>query len=177
LELADDLGLTAAQLAVRSLEAQIPSATPGRQPRAPLPPRAPRPPLVSRQGLAGYPWRKVALVVGVAGIGWWLWNNYGRRALRRNPDAAKMYEKFHWGRPARRAVRTKIANLPKRLVELGTLEAVIYSTKKGGRALADYIHHFGEGGSRKPKLTADPNGKRLHILGGGYDVKPEGITG
>jgi putative peptidoglycan binding protein len=141
----------------------------------------------------GISWPIILLGVGAVGAVAWLATKtkIGRRAARRlrfaNPRrgrggradrrAAKFYEDFHWGRKPRRMRRVRLSAVPRRLVKLGVLEAVTYSAKKGADALADYIHHFGEGGTRKPTLAADPVTKRLHIVGGGYDVRKEGITG
>lgn len=136
----------------------------------------------------GWPsWVPWALGASAVGATIWFMNRKGdRRGARRNPpmvggaedrDAVKFYKDFHWGRKAKRFKRVKLAPRPRRLVQLGILEAVTYSAKKGADALADYIHHFGEGGTKRPVLAADPRTKRLHIVGGGYDVRPEGITG
>jgi hypothetical protein len=112
------------------------------------------------------------------GVAWWIWKKYGRRSLRRNPDELDdFYRETHWGMNPTRRRRTEISDLPRRLVEMGALEAVIYTTRKGGRKLADYIHHFGEDGKARPRLAVDPKNRRLHIVGGGYDVRPEGIVG
>jgi len=123
---------------------------------------------------------------GVAAAVWFMKRKGGGGRARRNPlfagggedrDAVKFYKNFHWGRKPKKFKRVKASPRPRRLVQLGVLEAVTYSAKKGADALADYIHHFGEGGTKRPILAADPSNRRLHILGGGYDVRPEGITG
>ncbi len=94
-----------------------------------------------------------------------------------NPRAAMdFYRKFHWGREPRKIGRAKLAPRPRELVKLGVLEAVTYSAKKGGEKLADYIHHFGEEGHKKPLLTADPRTRKLHIVGGDYGVEAAGIV-
>lgn len=91
--------------------------------------------------------------------------------------AVSFYKDFHWGRKPKRIKRTSLSPSPRSLVQLGTLEAVTYSARKGAEKLADYIHHFGEGGTKKPKLAADPRTRRLHVVGGGYNIKAAGITG
>jgi hypothetical protein len=100
---------------------------------------------------------------------------------RRNPappaavrKAAAKYEEFHWGRSAKSARPVRVA-APKVLSELGQLEAVVYKTKKGKESGA-YVHHFAENGGRRPKLAQDERG-RLHVVGGSYKVKKEGIVG
>jgi hypothetical protein len=128
--------------------------------------------------------------LGVGGVAAVMWFMHARKGggggARRNPlfaggdedrDAVKFYKDFHWGRKPKKFKRVKPSPRPRRLVQLGVLEAVTYSAKKGADALADYIHHFGEGGTKRPVLAADPTNRKLHIVGGGYDVRPEGITG
>lgn len=94
-----------------------------------------------------------------------------------NPrKAADFYRAFQWGREPKKISRVAIPPRPRELVKLGVLEAITYSTKKGGEKLADYIHHFGEEGHRKPTLTADPRTKKLHIIGGDYGIESAGIV-
>ncbi|MGK2953684.1 MAG: hypothetical protein ACSLEZ_15045 [Thiobacillus sp.] len=104
---------------------------------------------------------------------------------RRNPgpvshsarvdEALAFYQQFHWGEPAKKLSRRKLSSSPKVAVKLGTLHAVTYETVKNGeRAL--WEHEFGEEGGRKPDLVMDAKNKRLHIVGGDYDVRPEGIV-
>jgi hypothetical protein len=94
-----------------------------------------------------------------------------------NPaNAEQAYTGFHWGRQPSRNVRVGVSPLPDKLVQLGRLEAVTYSTKKGGEGLQHYEHAFGETGKRKPNLAMDARTKRLHIVGGGYSVEDRGIV-
>lgn len=130
-----------------------------------------------------WPWPKILIGVGIAGAAYWLLSGGGRE-LRRNPsdddeeeEAERFYKKFHWGRRHKKKRRVKLSPTPRQLVKLGTLEAVTYSARKGASKLADYIHHFGEGGTKRPVLAADPKSRRLHVVGGGYDVKAAGIVG
>ncbi len=90
--------------------------------------------------------------------------------------AVRAYEGFHWGRPARRLVRVRPSATPSELVQLGRLEAVTYSTKKGAEPAAHYEHAFGEEGGRKPVLAMDSRNRRLHIVGGSYRVENRGIV-
>jgi hypothetical protein len=92
-------------------------------------------------------------------------------------EAARLYEGFHWGRPARRRSSVELPPRPRELVELGTLEAITYGTRKGSEGLQHYEHAFGETGRAKPRLAMDARTKRLHIVGGGYDVEDRGIVG
>jgi len=89
-----------------------------------------------------------------------------------------MFRGFHWGRSSRRTLRARPSPRPRSLVKLGQLEAVTYSTRKGhgARAFAHWEHEFGEEGGRKPTLAVDPSNKRLHIVGGDYQVEDRGIV-
>jgi len=86
-----------------------------------------------------------------------------------------MFEGFHWGVPSRRKLRAQLSPTPRALVKLGQLEAVAYSTNKGGER-ATWEHEFAEDGGRKPVLAMDPDTRRLHIVGGDYDVEDRGIV-
>lgn len=90
--------------------------------------------------------------------------------------ALERYEGFHWGIPAKKAVAARVSPEPAELVELGRLEAVTYSTKKGAEGLQHYEHMFGEEGGKRPRLAVDPDTNRLHIVGGSYTVEDRGIV-
>jgi hypothetical protein len=92
-----------------------------------------------------------------------------------NPSADELYTGFHWGDPPRRRVRVRVPSAPQKLVQLGRLEAVTYSTRKGGES-AHWEHAFGEEGGKKPALAMDAKSKRLHIVGGSYKVEDRGIV-
>ena len=84
---------------------------------------------------------------------------------------------FHWGHPAKRAVRrSKVGKAPRVLVKLGSLQAVTYATRKGSDGYSHYEHDFGEEGGRKPDLCMDVDTGRLHIVGGDYTVEERGIV-
>jgi hypothetical protein len=89
--------------------------------------------------------------------------------------AIEFYQDFHWGDEAGRIVKRKIPAPPKVGVKLGKLDAVVYSTSKGGEK-ATWEHEFGEDGGKRPDLVMDVDNKRLHIVGGTYDVRREGIV-
>lgn len=132
--------------------------------------------------LKALPWPKLAagaavLVVGALVLG----GSSSEREERDNPSddddqAERFYTRFHWGRRPTKRKRVKLPPTPRRLVELGTLEAVTYAAKKGAEGLVDYVHSFGEEGGAKPTLAADPRSRRLHIVGGDYDVQGRGIV-
>jgi hypothetical protein len=102
---------------------------------------------------------------------------------RRNPSlesaamtrARREYEAFHWGnRPSgARAVKAPHAEGP--LVAIGKLVALEYKCAKGGKKKRVYRHEMGEESGRQPTLAYDRK-KKLHIVGGGYRIKPEGIV-
>ena len=89
--------------------------------------------------------------------------------------AVDFYEDFHWGEKARKLAKRAISPPPKVGVKLGTLDAVVYTTRKGGER-ATWEHEFGEEGGKKPDLVMDVENKRLHIVGGSYDVEARGIV-
>lgn len=88
--------------------------------------------------------------------------------------ARKFRKDFHWGIAGRKVVRRKVNEPPRVGTQLGELTAVVYRTKKRGEE-ANFFHHDFEG--RKPKLVMDIENKKLHIVGGDYDVTADGITG
>jgi len=90
-------------------------------------------------------------------------------------SARRAFKGFHWGRSSRRIIRSKPSPAPRALVKLGRLEAITYSTKKGGE-FAHWEHEFGEEGGKKPVLAMDPSNRRLHIVGGDYTVEDRGIV-
>lgn len=109
-----------------------------------------------------------------------------RARRRRNPardssssarveDALDFYKAFHWGDDSDQVVRRKVSRPPRVGVRLGEVHAITYGTTKGGET-ALWEHEFGEEGGDKPDLVMDAENKRLHIVGGSYDVRPEGIV-
>jgi hypothetical protein len=90
--------------------------------------------------------------------------------------ARQRFEGFHWGIPSKKTKTVKPSPAPRELVQLGTLEAITYSTSKGKEGFHHWEHEFGEDGGRKPTLAMDPDNERLHIVGGDYTVTDDGIT-
>jgi hypothetical protein len=111
--------------------------------------------------------------------------NGRRRSARRNPGgvsttqrlekATKFYESFHWGDAASKVVRKQFSKVPRVGVKLGAIESIAYATSKGGEK-ATWEHDFGEEGGKRPDLVMDVDNERLHIVGGDYKVRPEGIV-
>lgn len=68
--------------------------------------------------------------------------------------------------------------LPKDHVEIGEILQISYHTRKGFHAFepVDYYHDFGEESGIRPRLAYDTRNKRQYIIGGAYQVKPEGIV-
>ena len=64
--------------------------------------------------------------------------------------------------------------MPEVLVHLGYLKGLIYSSDKGecGRPRT-YIHFM----ETPPRLTSNPEGTQLYIVGGNYRVTERGIEG
>lgn len=61
---------------------------------------------------------------------------------------------------------------------IGVVTKLTYRTEKGfdDFQLTDYFHHLGEETGMQPFLRYDTLNRRLHISGGQYAVKHEGIT-
>jgi hypothetical protein len=57
--------------------------------------------------------------------------------------------------------------------ELGKLVGVVYRSDKFDGKVKDYEHDFSK---PLPSLVTDPDGKGLHIVGGGYKITPDGIV-
>lgn len=89
--------------------------------------------------------------------------------------AADFYEAFHWGRKPKSARMVELPTQPRALTELGRVEAITYSTRKG-KEFAHWEHAFGEEGGEKPVLAVDPETEQLHIVGGDYRVEDRGIV-
>jgi hypothetical protein len=60
------------------------------------------------------------------------------------------------------------------LVHLGYLKGLIYSSDKGDRGQPKTYVHFME---TPPRLTCDPHGRQLYVVGGRYRVTRRGIEG
>ncbi len=94
-----------------------------------------------------------------------------RRGLLR---ATRLFERFHRYPPNRITVQRCERRIPKVLVKLGRLRALIYSSDRGRPGCArSFIHRM----RTPPLLACDVRGRRLFLLGGKYRVTPFGIVG
>jgi hypothetical protein len=89
--------------------------------------------------------------------------------------AADFRKKFHWGIPGRKVRRAKVPKAPKVMTKLGEIVNITYKTKKRGESAQFFVHEFGEEGGRRPTLGMDIENKKLHFVGGDYDVTADGI--
>lgn len=67
----------------------------------------------------------------------------------------------------------------KDMVDLGSIHSVVYRTRKAQAKFKDatYEHEFGDEGGDLPRGMFDVKNKRIHFVGGDYEIRPEGITG
>lgn len=95
--------------------------------------------------------------------------------LRSKVEEARKFRKgFHWGIDGNKVSKHRISKPPKVAVKLGQLHSVVYKTKKRGEPVQFFEHEFE---NNKPMLAMDIDNRRLHIVGGGYTVTDDGITG
>ena len=68
--------------------------------------------------------------------------------------------------------------LPKDHLEIGRAWKIVYRTSKRFHDFepTDYVHEFGEDGGQLPTVGYDVLNQRLYLIGGSYQVKPEGIV-
>jgi hypothetical protein len=90
-------------------------------------------------------------------------------------NAKDFYKGFHWGNEPKKLVSASVSKLPKVATELGELVTVTYKTRKGSEPPTYYEHEFGEEGGKRPKLVADVDNKKLHVVGGDYTITDAGI--
>lgn len=82
--------------------------------------------------------------------------------------AARLYANFH-ERPARR-IRLVPVHMPLVAMQIGRLDAVLYSSDHGTR----YKHSFK--GKSRPYLVASHDGRTLAIVGGRFQMTARGIV-
>jgi hypothetical protein len=63
-------------------------------------------------------------------------------------------------------------------IEIGPCVEIEYHTRKGFHDFApvDYYHKFGEEDGKRPTLCYDAISENYFLVGGNYEVKPEGIV-
>lgn len=63
-------------------------------------------------------------------------------------------------------------------IEIGLVQTIVYHTRKGFHNFepVDYVHEFGEEGGDEPLLCYDAVSRGLFLVGGSYEVRPEGIV-
>ena len=89
-------------------------------------------------------------------------------------DAALLFRRFHRFKPDRIISQPCERTVPRLLVRLGELKALVYSSDRGRPGhWRSFVHFFQD----PPALACDPRGRRLFILGGSYRVTPFGIEG
>lgn len=89
-------------------------------------------------------------------------------------EAKARFHLFHCFDPARVVRAPCQRHIPKVLVHLGDLRALIYSSDKGTRGRQRTYIHFME---IPPRLTCNAEGTQLYIIGGRYRITPRGIEG
>ena len=85
--------------------------------------------------------------------------------------AARLYEQFREHKPKRG--RMIDLDVPKSVMVMGELEAVLYRTERRGKT-EKYKHTFSEGS--RPFLCAAPGRNQLFIIEGRYHVTDRGIV-
>lgn len=93
---------------------------------------------------------------------------------RRLARLAKMFKDYHGFEPGQ--VKTVRINtrIPTELVQIGTLQEIVYHSDKDDRGrLKRYLHDFKK---PYPILCTDVSRQRLFIIGGKFRVKAEGIA-
>lgn len=111
----------------------------------------------------------------------YLWKRYSNPApgglapiMPEISAAASLFRRFHRFKPNRIISQPCERTLPRVLVRLGELKALVYSSDRGRPGSPRSFVHFMQD---PPTLACDPRGRRLFILGGSYRVTPFGIEG
>lgn len=91
--------------------------------------------------------------------------------LERAKRTAKMWNEFDATGARKVKVRSRV--IPRHLVKLGDLDSVVYRSNKYGGKPKLYEHRFKR---PLPVLTSDPDGRAMHIVGGGYKITGDGLV-
>ena len=101
----------------------------------------------------------------------------GRRPrVASSPDGGQLY--FEGGDQALDLKQLGLSKqLPKDHVEIGVVRKIVYHTSKKFHDFepGEYVHEFGEEHGERPTLAYDALNKRLFLVGGTYQTRPEGI--
>jgi hypothetical protein len=89
-------------------------------------------------------------------------------------EAAALFRSFHRFGPGQVIRMPHPRRMPVVLVHLGWLQGLIYSSDRGSPGRPRRFIHFLETPAR---LTCDPLGEQLYVLGGRYRVTHRGIEG
>ena len=84
-------------------------------------------------------------------------------------QAKRLYEKFTGHRTPRDAI--KIVNQSDVVVEIGHIDAILYTTKRDG-VTEKYFHRFPD----RPVLAISSDGMQAYILAGEYKFTARGFT-
>jgi hypothetical protein len=89
-------------------------------------------------------------------------------------QCSDLFTRYHCFRP-RQITRQRCRRvIPKVLLHLGRLKAVVYASDRGTPGHErTFVHHM----QVPPRLVCDPAGTQLYILGGNYRVTHRGIEG
>lgn len=93
------------------------------------------------------------------------------REVARRPQIVERFRKTHGGRNPTEALRASIT-IPKTLIPIGHLYAVVYDADKGD-GVYPYRHPFEF--EAQPLVCVDSTGSQLFLVGGAYTVTPHGI--
>jgi hypothetical protein len=88
--------------------------------------------------------------------------------------AKRLFGRFHRFPPSRVLTGRCDRRVPRVLVRLGELKALVYSSDRGKPGQPRSFIHFMDS---PPTLACDAAGRRLFILGGRFRVTPFGIEG
>jgi len=88
-------------------------------------------------------------------------------------DGQRLHQRFRGFAPDS-VVSARVRTMPRVLVELGELLAVIYRCDKGRHGQRRTYIHFME---TPPRLTSDVSGSQMYVVGGKYRVTARGIEG
>lgn len=98
-----------------------------------------------------------------------------RASLSKRKDvrqAASLYERFT-GHEAESYGTVSVPAMPKVGAAVGVVDFVGYTAVRDG-VREEYIHHFNA--KDKPLLVVSPDGRSLHLVGGGYRFTERGIV-